>query len=36
MCWKDDKMLFIVVVLVINNIGLFQCSVSNFQYKLFL
>lgn len=36
MCWKDDKMLFIVVVLVINSIGLFYCSVSNFQYKLFL
>lgn len=30
MCWKDDKMLPIVVALAINNIGPLQCSASNF------
>lgn len=30
MCWKDDKMLPIVVALAINSIGPRQCSASNF------
>lgn len=30
MCWKDDKMLPIVVALAINNIGPLQCSAVKF------